>query len=308
MNILITGGAGFIGSSLNKQLKLKHNVILVDNFSTGLDDNISPTDNIKIINLSKDSCIEPMDELLKDIDIVYHFAASIGVKLIAEDPNKALKNSTKINDNLFPLFEKHQNKVIFSSTSEVYGETNEDSDGSLETDPLSILPVHTNRGSYACSKLMSEFMLRSYNFPSTIVRFFNIVGPSQNILQGHIMPRFIEQAKAGEDITIYGSGGQVRSFCDIRDAVNMLELLTDDKHNNEIYNIGNSTNECSVLSLSYTIIDELKSNSKKIYIPFDEAVENFDDIKIRFPNTEKISKFYKCKYNLNDIIHNIANS
>lgn len=307
MQILITGGAGFIGSSLAKSLAEDgHSIVVVDNYMTGREDNLKNIDvEFYELDLSEKSCIPVMDNLIQQADIVYHLAASIGVKLVQEKPKETFRNSTSINDNLFPLFEKHNVKVIFSSTSEVYGET-KSKDGSKEDDHLEIHPVQKPRGSYACSKLFSEFMLRSYNFPSVIVRFFNIVGPQQVEDYGHVLPRFIKCANNNQELPIYGDGSQVRSYCDIRDAVEMLKLLIHNKHNGEIYNIGNDENVVSLNELAASILTVIGSNSKMIYVPFEEALGNqFEEIFNRYPNTDKIKQYYTCKYSLENIIRNI---
>ena len=307
MQILITGGAGFVGSALAKSLLQDgHEVIIVDNFMTGRHENLKGINATLIsLDLSDSTSIGIMDKLLEDIDVVYHFAASIGVKLVQQKPKETFRNSTRINDNLFPLFEKHQIKVIFSSTSEVYGETT-NPEGSKETDHLEIHPVQKPRGSYACSKLFAEFMLRSYNFPNVIVRFFNIVGPGQVEDYGHVLPRFIKCANENKDIPIYGDGSQIRSYCDIRDAVSMLTVLLADEHNSEVYNIGNDQNSVTLNTLAERILEVVDSTSEKTYVPFDKALgDKFDEIYIRYPNTDKIKQFYECKYSLDDIIRNI---
>ena len=306
MQILITGGAGFVGSSLATSLiKDGHKVTIVDNFSTGSRDNIPDGVIYADIDLTDDAQMNLMDSLLVGIDVVYHFAASIGVKLIQEKPKETFLNSTKINDNLFPLFEKHQVKVIFSSTSEVYGET-KNRDGSKETDHLEIHPVQKPRGSYACSKLFSEFMLRAHTFPNVIVRFFNVVGPTQVPDYGHVLPRFIECAANNMSIPVYGCGTSVRSFCDIRDAVEMLKILMDDVHNNEVYNIGNDKNVCNMTELAKDVVLVTNSKSYIEYVDFGEALgPQFEEIYVRYPNTNKIKQYYTCQYNLKEIIKNI---
>mgnify|MGYP001201335128 CR=1 FL=1 len=309
MRILITGGAGFIGSALAKELINKnHDVTIVDNFFTGNINNLDHTiKNITFrnIDLSDETNIQELDNLLSNIDVVYHFAASIGVKLVYEKPAETLQNSFKINNNLFPIFEKHQVKVIFSSTSEIYGETiNED--GSKETDILKIFSPGKPRGSYACAKLMSEFLLKSYTFPNIIVRFFNVVGPGQVGDYGHVLPRFINAAVNNKSLEIYGDGSQIRSYCDIRDAVQMLILLLNHDHNNEIYNIGNDNNILSLNELAATILTIIDSISDVKHISFEDAYNSsFEEIYKRFPNTDKIKKYYKCKYSTDDIIRNI---
>lgn len=308
MHILITGGAGFIGSNLAKRLLNDgHEISIIDNESTGNIKNIEDIlDRINYykVNLAKRNSLKKIEHIFDDIDICYHFASSIGVKLVQEDPIGTFKNSHHINDNLFPLFEKYNIKVIYSSTSEIYGETKNE-DGSKETDKLEISPVQNQRGSYACSKLYSEFLLRSLNIPSIIVRFFNIVGPVQVGDFGHVVPRFTKNAIENKDLIIHDTGEQVRSYCDIRDAIEMLVLLLNDKHNGEIYNIGNDKNVFTLNELADIIIDEYKSNSKKKYISFSDVYDKFNEIYIRFPNTSKIKEFYECKYNINDILRNI---
>jgi UDP-glucose 4-epimerase len=310
LRVLITGGAGFVGSSLARELLYDgHEVFIIDNFSTGRDFNIEGINKEYVfdLDLTDAKSIPTVEHILEYVDICYHFAASIGVKLVQEKPKETFLNSTKINDNLFPLFEKFKTKVIFSSTSEVYGET-KNKDGSKETDHLEIHPVQKPRGSYACSKLFSEFMLRSYNFQSVIVRFFNIVGPTQVPDYGHVLPRFIECAVNNMTVPVYGSGRQVRSFCDIRDAIQMLKLLIldFDLHNGEIYNIGNDSNVCDIGDLAKEVVQVTGSNSFIEHIGFEEALgKNFEEIYVRYPNTDKIKKYYQCKYTLKDIIKNI---
>lgn len=302
MNILITGGAGFIGSNLAKSLlEDGHNVMVIDNFFTGRKENLKDL-NVKQItlDLSDSIHISTIDKILQDIDVVYHFAASIGVKLIQEHTQKTFKNSFNINNNLFPLCEQHGVKVIFASTSEVYGETKNLS-GSKETDKLEILSGP--RGSYAASKLFSEFLVKSCNFPSVIVRFFNVVGPSQVSDFGHVLPKFIETSLKHEDIKVYGYGDQIRSFCDIRDAIEMLKLLLDDKHNGQTYNIGNDKNIVTINELASTVKFITNSTSNIINVPLNVSI--IEDIHTRYPNTDKIKQYYTCKYNIHQIIRNI---
>lgn len=306
---MITGGAGFIGSSLAESLiQDGHNVILIDNLFTGRYENIEKIKNnceFYNIDLADKNNVEQLDKLLTGVDVVYHLAASIGVKLVQEKPKETFRNSTKINDILFELFEKHQVKVIYSSTSEVYGET-KNSTGSSEEDHLEIHPVQRPRGSYACSKLFSEFQLKSYSFDHVIVRFFNIVGPSQVQDYGHVLPKFINSALNNEDLKVYHDGTQVRSFCDIRDCVQMLKLLLDNVHNSEIYNIGSDENVCNIATLADYVIKLTNSKSRIVNIELAEALgPQFEEIFIRFPNTNKIKQYYTCQYNIEDIIKNI---
>lgn len=308
--ILITGGTGFIGSNLAKRLvEDGHEITIIDNLFTSSTTNIQDIiSNVKYFNidLSNKHNVNDLDNIFRlgEFDICYHLAASIGVKLIYKDSSSALHNSFNINMNLFPLFEKYNVKVIYSSTSEVYGESEEG--GSKETDILKIFAPGKPRGSYACSKLMSEFLLKSYTFPSVIVRFFNVVGKGQVSNYGHVLPKFIECAKENKPLPIFGDGQQIRSYCDIRDAIQMLILLLDNKHNGEIYNIGNDKNKFTVFELAQNVIETLHSKSDVMIIPFEDALgKQFEEIYIRFPNTNKIKQYYECKYTLTDIIESL---
>ena len=292
MKILITGGAGFIGYNLYNHLKDKHDVTLVDNFSTSIS-----KPNVINLDLSKKSKL--LNELVQDCDVIYHLAGSVGVKKIDSEYHKSLVNSLNINNVLFPLCQKYNKKVIFASTSEVYGECK----NAKESDTLKISSPEFGRGSYACAKLMSEFILKSFTFPSVICRFFNIVGKGQLPDYGMVLPNFIKKAKAGEDLIVHDNGEQVRSFCDISDAIIMLEMLLDDVHNGEIYNIGNSNNEMTMDRLATAVILLTSSDSKIMYKPSSEIFsKQFFEIKNRTVCTEKFDKFYTARISTHDII------
>ena len=294
MNILITGGAGFIGSNLCEHLKDKHDITLVDNFST------STKKNAIELDISKYST--ELENLIKNTDIVYHFAGSVGVKKIDSEYHESLMNSININNVVFGLCEKYQKKLIFASTSEVYGECKE----AHESDTLNISSPEFGRGSYACAKLMSEFILKSYTFPSTICRFFNIVGKGQLPDYDMVIPNFIKNAKLNSDIIIHNDGSQVRSFCDIRDAVVMLEILLDDTHNGEIYNIGNARNNISILGLANLIKGLSNSTSNIVHKNTSEVFsKQFFEINNRLVNTDKFNTFYKAKISIEKIIKDL---
>ena len=295
MNVLITGGAGFIGWNLYNQLKDNHNVTLIDNFSTSKRTEF--TDNVIELDISTYSA--ELEKLIENNDVIYHLAGSVGVKKIDSDYHGALMNSININNVIFPLCEKYNTKTIFASTSEVYGEC----DNAKESDNLTIASPEFGRGSYSCAKLMSEFIIKSYSFPSVIVRFFNIVGKGQVPDYGMVIPNFIKKAKNNENLIIHDSGTQIRSYCDIDDAVIMLEMLLNDKHNDEIYNIGNEENVASVRTLANMIIKEARSKSM---LEFKDTKKVFSDeffeINHRTPCTAKFNKYYKAQKSLEDII------
>jgi UDP-glucose 4-epimerase len=298
MNVVVTGGCGFIGSHLvDYHYNSGNSVVVIDNNSTG--NNVNTEVTYINVDLSDVDSISNIERYFKSADIVYHMASSVGVKYIDKDPAGTLRNSININNNLFPVFEKYNNRVIFASTSEVYGNTNE----AKETDVLKIGPPDTLRWGYACAKLMSEFILKTYNFPHTIVRFFNVTGRGQLSKYGMVLPTYVELAKRDEDIIVYGDGTQYRTFCDIRDAVNMLDIVCGDTHVGEIYNIGNTENTLTIAQLAKTVIRVLNSNSKIVYRPYeDDFSEQFGEIYKRKPNTDKMNQYYTSVYSIENII------
>lgn len=279
-------------------------VIILDNFSTSTYNTNLSADEIIPFDLSSidERGTDTLNSILSEADLVYHMAGSVGVKYVDRDPKGTLRNSFNINSNLFPLFEYYKSRVIFASSSEVYGNTNE----AKETDTLKIGSPEILRWGYACGKLMSEFLLRSYNFPSTIVRFFNVSGNGQLSDFGMVLPTFIEKAKAGEDLVVYGTGEQYRTFCDIRDAIRMLDILSQDIHIGEIYNIGNSSNIMTMAQLAEEVISVTGSESSIIYRDYNEDFSSdHGEIFKRRPNTDKIDQYYTAKYSIRDIIRSM---
>lgn len=311
MNILITGGMGFIGFNLLTQLRKNHTITIIDNLSTSnkkLIDNL-PNDVIYYnLDLSDKDNEKFIENIVSQNDVCYHLAGSVGVKYVTENPSSTLHNSFNINNIMFPIFEKYQTKVIYASTSEVYGETDTFT-GSKETDTLKIGCPETSRWGYACQKLMSEFLLKSYTFPNVIVRFFNVTGKGQLSDYGMVMPNFVERAKNNTTLYLYGSEEKlpIRSFCDIRDAVAMLELLLDfEEHNNKIYNIGNDNNVIKIKDLAEMVVEELKSKSTIEFTNYEIAFNsNFGEIYNRIPNIDRIKKYYTPKYTVRDIIRSL---
>lgn len=298
--VIVTGGAGFIGSNIANQCNgLGDDVIVLDNFSTGRAANIDENITLVEIDLSDASCTEIVNDIVSDCDLVYHMAGSVGVKYIDEQPRETLRNTFNINNNLFPVFERHNSRVIFASTSEVYGDTDE----AHESDVLKIGSPDKLRWGYACSKLMSEFLLKSYTFPSTIVRFFNVTGRGQLDNYGMVLPSFVKAAKRNKDLVIYGDGSQYRSFCDIRDACHMLNVVSQPKHIDQIYNIGNSNNTITILNLAKLVIETIGCDSNIKFTRYSDSFsDQFEEIFKRKPNTNKINQFYTPRYNTVDII------
>ena len=293
MKYLLLGGAGFIGTHLAKKLQsLNHDVVIIDNLSTG----IRPNWDVKFIHADVSTFID-IEQYIADADIVYFLAGSIGVEYIDKNPKYALNNNINLMSCLIPHFEKYQKKVIFSSTSEVYG------DGPfIESGALHIGPPTKLRWAYAAAKLMTEFAVASNTFPYTIIRFFNIVGPGQLPDYGMVLPKFIKSAKLGEDIKVYGTGEQIRSFCHVSDAVDALIKL--EKYNNEIFNIG-ADEPVSMNQLAQRVKELTNCSGNIVHIPYENVFSNqHADILSRIPDLSKLYQAidYEPKYNLDHII------
>jgi UDP-glucose 4-epimerase len=286
MRYLLLGGAGFIGTHLAKRLlKEGHTVTIVDSLVTST----APDYEVKFIRADIRNIV--LDELIIDCDIIYFLAGSVGVANIVNNPTTTLKNNIELMTRLIPMFERYQKKVIFSSTSEVYG------DGPFSEDNvLHIGPPTDLRWGYAAAKLTTEFMISASTFPYTIIRFFNVTGPGQIGDYGMVLPRFIAAAKANEDLTVYAEGQQIRSFCHIEDAIDTM--LKIEKINGEIFNIG-SDGVVTIKELAERVINLSRSSSKIKYIPTPHS-----DIINRVPDLTKIKYLtgFVAKYTIDDII------
>lgn len=305
MNILILGGAGFIGQHLTHKLldNDDNRVVVVDNLETST---INLDDFKKYKNLFSfvEGDISSMEDeellkLFKQADKIYQFAGSVGVAHIDKDPSGTLFNNINLMNKLIPLFNKAKSHVTFASTSEIYGE------GPFnEEDNASIGPSSKLRWGYATAKLMMEFMIRASDFPYTIIRFFNVVGPGQTGKYGMVLPRFVDAAKAGSNLIIYGDGKQVRSFCHIKDAIKGIILASNT--NGELYNIGNDT-PTSMTELAEAVLGEISTTSNMKYRPYErDFSKEHGDIYYRVPDISKIKKLgYEPKYELRDIIRDM---
>lgn len=320
-NIIVTGALGFVGSNLIKGLirefgHLDLNILALDNCSTGNPDNLKSVqyDGLHIVNVdlsdyySVHNFYNKYDTTL--YTLCFHLAASIGVKEIHDKPKQSFNNSKNINDNIITLLSE-STKIIYSSTSEVYGES--EVLGSDEYDNLKIINTHSNRSTYSSSKLYSEHLLRSNFDDVCIVRFFNIIGETQKPDYGHVIPNFLLNAKLDKDIVVHDDGQSLRSYCYIDDAVNMLcGLIYNDVEYEEIYNVGCEENVITTLRLANKIIKLTNSKSKIVHIPFKEMYPNGDQIYIRHPITKRINNLMtkldrtKPSTTLDDIILNIA--
>ena len=316
MNFLITGGAGFIGGHLTELLlKEGHHAAVIDDLSTGRVENLAAVRGNPNLELVIGDVIShpELERLIREADVIFHLAAAVGVELVVHDPVRTIMTNVSGTERVLKLASLYGKRCIVASTSEVYGKSKKDV--FTETDDLLIGVPTNSRWSYACSKLLDEFMLMSYcrnhAFQGTVVRFFNTVGPRQTGRYGMVIPRFVSAALRGEDLRVYGTGEQTRCFCHVHDTIRaLLEIVNHDESVGEIYNIG-SNESISIRGLSERIIERTGSSSKIVQIPYSEAYENgFEDMLHRAPNCEKIRKAFgwKAEIALNQIIDDVAHS
>ena len=294
--VLLTGGAGFIGSNLIKKLLSQgtESIYIIDDLSTGKLENIKTymdSKKVTLINKRVEDCNE-LDSLLNGIDFCFHLAAGVGVKYIMDNVSKALLTNIEGTHKIIESCKKNNVPILITSTSEVYGVSNEPV-WTEETKSL-IGPPTKLRWSYAASKLIDEFLaLSEYNdgnLKPIIVRLFNIIGTNQLSEFGMVVPKFIEAALKNEPIVIHGKGEQTRSFTWVEDVVNYFCLLAEKELYGEIFNIG-QTEEISIKNLADMIIKSTNSQSEIIYTPHNEVYgDKFEDPMRRTPSIEKIVK------------------
>jgi UDP-glucose 4-epimerase len=294
MHMLITGGAGFIGSHLAEALLAQgHHVTAVDNLSTGRLSNldrIAVHPNFQFIyeSITNETV---MDRLASTSQVIFHLAAAVGVELIVRDPVNTLETNIQGTEVMLRLARRYRTKILIASTSEVYGKSaalpfREDADRVMG-------PTTKSRWSYAESKAIDEFLALAYHkqfgLPTVICRFFNTVGPRQTGSYGMVIPRLVEQALAGQPLTVYGSGEQTRCFCNVRDTVRAaIGLALDPAAVGEIFNIG-SQEEVTIRYLAERVLARSGSQSPIIDVPYDQAYEvGFEDMQRRVPSIEKV--------------------
>jgi UDP-glucose 4-epimerase len=313
MRALITGGAGFIGSHLSEALlDAGHQVVILDNLSTGSIDNIAHLKGRSGFSYHIESVNnEPLlAELIDHADVVFHFAAAVGVRLIVEQPVHTIETNVHGTEVVLKHANKKKKLVFLASTSEVYGKSNdvpfhEDSD-------LVLGPTSKHRWAYACSKAIDEFLGLAYwkerKLPIVIVRFFNTVGPRQTGQYGMVIPNFVRQALAGEAITVFGDGTQSRAFTHVTDVVQaLIRLMHEPKAIGQVINIGN-TEEVTMTALAERVRTLTGSNSPIKLVPYDEAYESgFEDMPRRLPDLTKIEAMigYRPRFSLDDILAHV---
>ena len=294
--VVITGGAGFIGSNLTKKLidNDAEKILIIDDFSTGKMSNIErflDDDKISLIDKRVEDC-DDLDILISGYDFCFHLAAGVGVQYIMDNVSKALLTNIEGTHKIIESCKNNNIPLLITSTSEVYGVSN-DPVWTEETKSL-IGPPTKLRWSYAASKLIDEFLaLSEYNdgnLNPIVVRLFNIIGPNQLSEFGMVVPKFIEAALKNEEIVIHGEGLQTRSFTWVGDVVNYFYLLAEKQLYGEIFNIG-QTEEISIKDLASMIIKETGSHSKVVFKDHEEIYGNkFEDPMRRTPSIDKIVK------------------
>lgn len=299
MRILITGGAGFIGSHLAEYfLKRGDDVYIIDDLSTGTMDNIrflqdNPAYKSKFyVHVNTILNHDLMLELTGICDIVYHMAAAVGVQRILEKPLESIFTNIQGTEKVLEMCDKFRKRVLIASTSEVYGKHTHAP--LVETDSLVYGPSSKFRWSYAASKLMDEFTALAYHrtrhLDVVIARLFNTVGPRQTGEYGMVIPRFVVQALKNEPITVFGDGMQTRTFTYVKDVVTaLIGLMGSDQSTGEVFNVGGAE-ETSILELAKKIIQMTGSSSEIQLIPYEEAFgKDFEDMQRRVPGTEKLA-------------------
>jgi UDP-glucose 4-epimerase len=313
MKVLITGGAGFIGSHLAEaHLKRGDEVYIIDDLSTGSMENIRRIKGQSKFHYYLDSVTNHhmMAELVDLCDAVYHLAAAVGVRLIVESPVKTIETNIRGTEVVLHHAAKKRKRVLITSTSEVYGKR--DRVPFSEDDDLVMGATDKGRWSYACSKAIDEFLAIAYwkekKVPTVIARLFNTVGPRQTGRYGMVIPNFVRQALKGEEITVYGDGSQSRCFSHVSDVVGaLIRLIESRKAVGEVYNIG-SDREVTVLELAERVKSLTGSDSKIVFVPYDQAYEEgFEDMLRRVPDLSKIHNLidYQPTFELDEILESV---
>jgi UDP-glucose 4-epimerase len=317
MRVLITGGAGFIGSHLAEEyLDRGEEVYIIDDLSTGSLENIdafrqNPRYRDRLfVHIDTILNHDLMIELVGTCDLVYHMAAAVGVRYILEHPLESIRTNIQGTEKVLELCAKFKKKVLVASTSEVYGKHLHAP--LVETDNIIYGPSSKFRWSYAASKLMDEFSALAYHrtrgLAVVISRLFNTVGPRQTGAYGMVVPRFVSQALANEALTVYGDGSQSRTFTYVKDVVAALTgLMASEKAEGEVFNIG-GTEEITVLELAEKIIRMTGSRSAIQTIPYEAAfARDFEDMQRRVPGIEKIRQAigFEPRTSLDEILSHV---
>ena len=314
MKILITGGAGFVGSHLaDKLIGQGHEITVIDDLSTGRYANVAHLEDTERFRLIIDTVLNEklMEELIRETDHVYHMASAVGVKLIMERPVRTIETIFRGTDVVLAFCSRYRKRVLIPSTSEVYGKGA--SVPFREEDDLLTGATDKHRWAYACAKTLDEFLALAHfketRLPVVVVRLFNTVGPRQTGQYGMVVPRFVHSAIRNEPIIVHGDGTQSRCFGHVLDVVEGLTSLLDNPECfGKVINLGNDQ-ETSILQLAQKAIDLTGRSSEIHFIPYEEAYgDGFEDMQRRVPSLDKARKLigYQPTRQLDDIINDVA--
>jgi UDP-glucose 4-epimerase len=313
MHYLVTGGAGFIGGHLIGRLRADgHRVTVIDNLSTGRFENLArfedqPDFRLIVASVTDEPLIE---QLVREADGVFHLASAVGVRLIMERPVEVIETIFKGTDTVLRAAARYRRKVLLTSTSEVYGKSENvpfEEDGDRLEGPTS-----RHRWAYACAKALDEFLALAHwketRLPVVCVRLFNTVGPRQTGQYGMVLPRFVEAALAGRAIEVHGDGGQSRCFCHVADVVDALaRLMASKEANGQVVNVG-SAEEVTILELARRVVGLAGSTSEIRAVPYSAAYgEGFEDMRRRVPSLRKVESLigWRPARNLETIIRDV---
>jgi UDP-glucose 4-epimerase len=310
MKALVTGGAGFIGSHLTERLlKDGNKVAVIDNLSTGSLENIESFKNHTGFEFVEGDIrnVKLTEPLVEQSDVIFHLAAAVGVRLIAEDPVHTIETNIGGTEIVLNIANKFGKKILIASSSEVYGKS--EAVPFHEDDDIVLGSTCLSRWSYACTKAVDEFLglafHQQYGLDVIIGRFFNTIGPRQTGQYGMVVPRFIQKALKNETLQIYGTGQQTRCFCYVADLVEAVTgLMNCQQASGKVFNIGNNE-EISIEELADKIIKITDSTSKKEFVPYEVAYGRpMDDMMRRVPSIERIKKTigWEPKTSLDEIL------
>jgi len=315
--VLVTGGCGFIGSHLCEELlDHGHRVHVIDDLSTGRLENTAHLSSQPGFKLTIGSVRDPqhLDQLVDECDVIIHLAAAVGVELIIRDPVHVIETNILGTSAVLRSAARHHRRTLLASTSEIYGKS--ESIPFDEEDDRLLGPTTRWRWSYSTSKAVDEYLglayQRQYGLPLTVFRPFNTVGPRQTGHYGMVVPRFVDQAIAGESLTVYGDGTQTRSFCDVRDTVRaIVGLMSEPATVGRVYNIG-SPEEISILDLARRVLELTGGGTSAAdrirLVPYDDAYEaGFEDMQRRVPDLRRIHEAigWAPEHPLNDTLREI---
>jgi len=309
-HFLVTGGAGFIGSHLVERLLAEGKAVtVIDDLSTGNLDNLHAVisnRNLRVIESKVSEC-GALSEIVAKSESIYHLAAAVGVELVVNSPIRTIQTNLRETEVVLEAASRYGVPILLTSTSEVYGKSQKPAFS--EEDDLLIGPPHLGRWSYACSKLMDEFLAMAFarerKLPVTIARLFNTVGPRQTGKYGMVLPRFVAAASAGQALRVYGDGSQTRCFCWVGDTVEaLLRLKRTSGAVGEVVNVG-SEEQISMLELAHRVVSLMNSSSAIELVPYEIALApGFEDMRNRKPSIEKLWRLtgFRPSHHLAEII------